>query len=64
MDLIKYNAIEAIKKLPDGCSTEDIMYQICFVSQVLEGLKDAEEGRVLSTEVYWNRLKSGKDLLD
>lgn len=49
MDLIKYNAIEAIKKLPDGCSTEDIMYQIYFVSQVLEGLKDAEEGRVLST---------------
>ncbi|OPX82436.1 MAG: hypothetical protein A4E52_02058 [Pelotomaculum sp. PtaB.Bin013] len=29
MDLIiKYNAIEAIKKLPDGCSAEDIMYQI------------------------------------
>lgn len=50
MDLIKYNAIEAIKKLPDGCSTEDIMYQIYFVSQVLEGLKDAEEGLVLSTE--------------
>jgi predicted transcriptional regulator len=50
MDLIKYNAIEAIKKLPDGCSAEDIMYQIYFVSQVLEGLRDADEGRVLSTE--------------
>ncbi|MEW5954720.1 MAG: hypothetical protein AB1815_13560 [Bacillota bacterium] len=50
MDLIKHNIIEAIKKLPDGCSTEDIMYQIYFVSQVMEGLKDAEEGRVLTTE--------------
>jgi len=50
MDLIKYNAIEAIKKLPDGCSTEDIMYQIYFVSQVLEGIKDADESRVLLTE--------------
>lgn len=50
MDLIKYNIIEAIKKLPDGCSVEDIMYQIYFISQIMEGLKDAEEGRVLSTE--------------
>jgi len=34
--------IEAIKKLPDGCSVEDIMYQIYFVSQMLEGLRDAD----------------------
>jgi len=26
------------------------MYEINFVAQVLEGLKDAEDGRLLSTE--------------
>lgn len=50
MDLLKETTIESIKRLPDGCSLEDIMYKINFVSQVLEGLNDAEEGRLLSTE--------------
>lgn len=57
MDLIKYNVIEAIKKLPDGCSVEDIMYQIYFISQVLEGLKDAEEGRVLYSEDVFEQIE-------
>jgi len=50
MDLLKEATIEIIKRLPDGCSLEDIMYEINFVAQVLEGLKDAETGRLLTTE--------------
>ena len=50
MDLLKDATVETIKRLPDGCSVEDIMYEINFVAQVLEGLKDAEDGRLLSTE--------------
>lgn len=50
MDLLKEATVEIIKRLPDGCSVEDIMYEINFVAQVLEGFKDAEEGRLLSTE--------------
>ena len=50
MDLLKEATVETIKRLPDGCSAEDIMYEINFVAQVLEGFKDAEEGRLLSTE--------------
>ncbi|MDP3296135.1 MAG: hypothetical protein Q8N09_00830 [Thermodesulfovibrionia bacterium] len=50
MDLLKEATVETIKRLPDGCSVEDIMYEINFVAQVLEGLKDADEGRLLSTE--------------
>jgi len=50
MDLLKETTVETIKRLPDGCSVEDIMYEINFVAQVLEGLKDAEDGRLLSTE--------------
>ncbi|MBI4684903.1 MAG: hypothetical protein HY755_06865 [Nitrospirae bacterium] len=50
MDLLKEATVETIKRLPDGCSVEDIMYEINFIAQVLEGIKDAEEGRLLSTE--------------
>ncbi len=50
MDLLKEATIETIKRLPDGCSWEDIMYEINFVAQVLEGLQDAEAKRLLTTE--------------
>jgi predicted transcriptional regulator len=49
MNLLKEAAIETIKRLPDECSLEDIMYRINFVSQVYDGLKDAEEGKLLTT---------------
>ncbi|HHT9120200.1 MAG TPA: hypothetical protein ACFYD3_06630 [Candidatus Hypogeohydataceae bacterium YC41] len=57
MSLIKEVTIEAIKKLPEECSVEDIMYEINFVAQVLEGLKDAEEGKMLTTEELLSRVK-------
>lgn len=50
MDLIKEASIETIKRLPDGCTIEDIMYQINFIAQVFEGLQDAEKGRLMTTE--------------
>jgi predicted transcriptional regulator len=50
MDSLKEAAIERIKHLPDDCSAEDIMYEINLVAQVLEGLTDAEAGRLLTTE--------------
>jgi len=50
MDTLKEATIETIKRLPDGCTAEDIMYEIHFVSQVLEGLQDAEDGKFISTD--------------
>jgi len=50
MTLLKEVTIETVKQLPDECKLEDIMYEINFVAQVLEGLKDASEGRLISTE--------------
>lgn len=55
---LKDIAIETIKRLPDGCSLEDIMYEIDFVAQVLEGLKDAEAGRLLTTEELLKRVET------
>ena len=57
MGLLKKATIETIKRLPDECSLEDIMYKINFVAQVLEGLKDAEEGKLLTTEELLNRVE-------
>ncbi|MFH0813142.1 MAG: hypothetical protein V2A69_09960 [Pseudomonadota bacterium] len=57
MDLLKETTIETIKRLPDGCSAEDIMYEINFVALVLEGLNDAEDGKLLSTEELLKRVE-------
>ena len=56
MGTIKEAAIETIKQLPDNCSLEDIMYKIDFIAQVLDGLKDAEEGKFLTTEELLQRV--------
>lgn len=57
MALLKEATIETIRRLPDNCSLEDIMYEINFVAQVLEGLKDAEDGKVLTTDELLNKVK-------
>ena len=57
MGLLKEVTIETIKLLPDECSLEDIMYEVNFVAQVLEGLKDAEEGRLLTTEEVLSKVE-------
>jgi predicted transcriptional regulator len=57
MVLLKEVTIETIKRLPDESSVEDIMYEINFVAQVLEGLKDAESGKLLTIEELLNRVE-------
>lgn len=57
MALLKDATIETIKHLPDNCTLEDIMYEINFVAQVLEGIKDADDGKVITTEELLNRVK-------
>ncbi len=57
MTLLKEVAIETIKRLPDESSLEDIMYEINFVAQVLDGLKDAEAGRLVTTEELLKRVE-------
>ena len=57
MNILKEATIETIRKLPDRCSLEDIMYEINFVAQVLDGLNDAEEGNLLTTEELLNRVE-------
>ena len=63
MDTIKEAAIETIKRLPNECSIEDIMYEINFIAQVLDGLKDANEGKLLTTEELLRRVEREKKCL-
>jgi hypothetical protein len=58
MNALKEATIETIKKLPDDCTVEDIMYEIDFVAQVYEGLDDAKNGRLISTEELLQRVKA------
>jgi len=54
--LARQASIETIKRLPDQCSFDDIMYEINFVAQVYEGLDDADNGRMISTEELLKRV--------
>lgn len=58
MAIIKYISIDTIKKMPEDCSVDDIMYELNFISKVLEGVKDADEGRYISKEELNKRINS------
>jgi predicted transcriptional regulator len=55
--LLKQASIETIKRLPDRCSIDDIMYEINFVAQVYEGLNDADNGNMISTGELLKRVE-------
>lgn len=57
MDTLKEAAIETIRKMPDGCSIEDILYELDFMYQVLEGIKDADNGNTVSTVELLTRIE-------
>jgi len=57
MATIKEAALEAIKNMSDESTADEIMYEIHFISQVFKGLKDAKEGKTLSTEELLQRVK-------
>ena len=56
MKTAKQSAIKAIQTLPDDSSYEDIMEKLYFMQKVETGLKDVEEGRVVSHEEVKKRL--------
>lgn len=56
MNALKEATIESIKKLPDNCTVNDIMYEINFIAQVYEGLKDADNDKMVSTDELLKRV--------
>ncbi len=53
---LKDASLATIRRLPDDCSADDIMYEINFVAKVYEGLKDADEGKLITTEELLKRI--------
>jgi predicted transcriptional regulator len=52
----KQLALQAIERLPDSVTLEDIMAELYFRQKVERGLKDIEEGRVVTHEEARRRL--------
>ncbi len=50
MENIKDVALEAITKLPDSASIDDIMYRLYVIDKVSKGREAAKKGQMLSTE--------------
>jgi len=47
---IKDQIISFIKSLPDDVTLEDIMYHLYVREKIFRGLKDADEGKIVSNE--------------
>jgi predicted transcriptional regulator len=56
MGRAKDEALEMIKRLPDDVTFEDMIEALYFMQQVEVGLRDVEEGRILTHEEVEERL--------
>lgn len=45
-----------LKNLPEDCSLEDIQYHLYVLQKIEHGLKDTDEGRVISQEEVEKRM--------
>jgi len=48
--MLKDDVKQMIDQLPEDCSIEDIQYTLYVRSKIQKGLKDIEEGNVLTTD--------------
>ena len=55
--MIKEQAIELIKSLPDDCTLEDIQYHLYVREKVERGIKAVDEGKVVSQMEAENKVK-------
>ena len=55
---LKEEASRLIGRLPDGATWDDLMYEIYVRRKIDEGLKAADEGRVISHEEVKKRFGS------
>lgn len=50
MSIVKEEAQKVIDKLPEEATWDDLMYTLYVKQKIAAGLKDVEEGRVVSHE--------------
>jgi predicted transcriptional regulator len=47
---IKQSALEAIRRLPENCTWEDVQYRLYVLQKIQEGLDDLDAGRLVPHE--------------
>lgn len=52
----KTKVIETLESLPEEFSTEELLNKLLFVEKVEKGLKDVEDGKVISMQEMRNRV--------
>lgn len=58
MPTLKDVTIEVLKNISPSASLEEIMYKINLAAQVMEGIRDAEQGRVITMDELVKRVDS------
>ncbi len=58
METLKNDAINAISKLPNTATIDDIMYRLYVIEKVRKGIEAAEKGEMISTEDLKEEMKS------
>ncbi len=56
--MVKEQLIEFIREQPDDSSAEEIVREIVFANLVERGLRDSQNGRVMSNDAMQDRIKS------
>ena len=57
MSTPKKEVIDLVEGLPDEATLEEIQYHLYVLQKIRNGLKDAEEGRVLSQDEMQKRFE-------
>jgi hypothetical protein len=57
---IKQTSLAVIQSLPESSTLADIMRQINFATQTIEGLKDVREGKTMTSQVLLTKLDEWK----
>lgn len=50
METLKNEAINAISRLPESASIDDIMYELCVIDKIKKGKEAAERGETIFIE--------------
>ena len=58
MSTAKEQISEIIKRQPDDSSYDEIIRELAFDLMVQRGLKDSDEGRIISNEEMQRRIKT------
>ena len=54
--ITKEKLIEAIKKLPEGFTLEQVIEELILLDKIEKGVSDIDEGRIYSNKEAENRL--------